>query len=62
MFFTLNRLMVALVTCGISFNAYWIILYDKPVLLKTGLPCSEGGEGFVQQQKHVSWQEGICYH
>lgn len=34
MVFTLNSLIVALVTCGIYFNTYWIILYAKPVLLK----------------------------
>lgn len=62
MVFILNSLIVALVTCGISFNAYWIILCDKPVLLKVGLPRSGEGWGLVQQQEHVSWQEGICCH
>ena len=56
MFFTLNRLIVALVTCDISFNAYWIIPYDKPVLLKTGLP-SPARSDFQGAQK-----EGTLRH
>ena len=34
-----NRLIAALITSDISFNTYWIILYDKPVLLKSRRLC-----------------------
>lgn len=40
MFPTVNRLIVALVTYGISFNTNRITLYDKPVLLNAAFPCS----------------------
>lgn len=38
MFSTVNRLIAALISIDTFFNTYWIILYDKPALLKDGLP------------------------
>lgn len=62
MFSSVNRLIVALV---ISFDTYGIILCDKSVLLKPGLPCSvpsiERGMGVVGQEL-VSWQGGLRHH